>query len=430
MMGMRCPMRRAANDERGTAMPNFSLPDDVFVRAADTVPTPFHLYDEAGIRSAIRDVKEAFAWAPAFREYFAVKALPNPRVLEIFRSENCGLDCSSLCELILAQRGGFSGKEIMFSANAMPPDEYTLAREMGAVINLDDLTDIDTLLSHGGVPEEICLRFNPGGDLRGGSAIMGQPGESKYGMTRPQLSQALGRLKALGAKRFGLHALLASNSIDREYYPTLARLLFTVGRDLSAECGLPLSFVNLSGGIGIPYRPEEKPNDIRAIGNAVRKVYEEIFGPVSSSGPAICTEMGRFMTGPYGWLVTRAVHEKKIYKDYIGVDACASCLMRPAMYGAYHHIHVAGKRDKAPDHVYDVTGALCENNDKFAWDRPLPEIAVGDLIIIHDTGAHGLAMGYQYNGRLRCAEVLLKENGELRLIRRAETPEDYFSTLV
>ncbi len=411
-------------------MPNFSQPDEVFIRAADAFPTPFHLYDEAGIRSAIAAVKDAFSWAPAFREYFAVKALPNPRILEIFRSEGCGLDCSSLCELLLAQRGGFSGKDIMFSANAMPPEEYTMARGMDAVINLDDMSDIGILSSHGGIPEEVSLRFNPGGELKGGSAIMGQPGESKYGMTRAQLSEALALLKARGVKRFGLHALLASNSIDREYYPTLSRLLFTVGRELRDESGLTLSFINLSGGIGIPYRPEEKPNDIRLIGSEVKKVYQEVFGPVSPEGPAICTEMGRFMTGPYGWLVTRAVHEKKIYKDYIGVDACASCLMRPAMYGAYHHIHVVGKRDEKPVREYDITGALCENNDKFAWDRPLPEISVGDLLVIHDTGAHGLAMGYQYNGRLRCAEVLLTADGSLRLIRRAETPEDYFRTFV
>ena len=411
-------------------MPNFSLPDEVFIRAAGQFPTPFHLYDEAGIRGAIRSVKDAFAWAPAFREYFAVKALPNPRVLEIFRGEGCGLDCSSLCELMLAERGGFHGSGIMFSANAMPPEEFALARKMGAIINLDDLSDIDILIAHGGIPEEVSMRFNPGGELKGGSAIMGQPGESKYGMTREQLSLALRRLKDLGVRRFGVHALLASNSIDSEYYPTLARLLFTVGKELQDESGVRLSFVNLSGGIGIPYRPGEKPNDIAAIGEAVRKVYTDVFGPLRPDGPAICTEMGRFMTGPYGWLVTRAVHEKKIYKDYIGVDACASCLMRPAMYGAYHHIHVVGKRDLPCDRVYDVTGALCENNDKFAWDRPLPEINIGDLLVIHDTGAHGLSMGYQYNGRLRCAEILFTRDGDLRMIRRAETPEDYFRTFV
>ncbi len=411
-------------------MPNFTLSDEVFTRAAGQFPTPFHLYDENGILSAVRDLKEAFAWAPAFREYFAVKALPNPRILEIFRDEGCGLDCSSMCELLMAERSGFSGDGIMFSANAMPPEEYTKARALGAVINLDDISDIDILLSHGGIPEEVCMRFNPGGELKGGSAIMGQPGESKYGMTRKQMSRALQRLKELGVKRFGLHALLASNSIDREYYPALARILFTVGRELREESGLALSFINLSGGIGIPYRPEDKPNDIRAIGSEVKTVYEEIFGSAAPGSPAICTEMGRFMTGPYGWLVTRAVHEKKIYKDYIGVDACASCLMRPAMYGAYHHIHVVGKRDEPCDRVYDITGALCENNDKFAWDRPLPEIGIGDLLVIHDTGAHGLAMGYQYNGRLRCAEILLTREGNLRLIRRAETPEDYFRTLL
>lgn len=411
-------------------MPNFSVPDSVFLAAAQAFPTPFHLYDESGIRRTIRKVKDAFSWAPSFREYFAVKALPNPRILEIFRSEGCGLDCSSECELILAKRGGFAGDEIMFSANAMPPREFEMARELKAVINLDDLSDVELLRQHGGIPEEVSLRFNPGGELRNGSAIMGQPGESKYGMPRDQMKEALLRLKALGCRRFGLHALLASNSIDESYFPALARLLFTLGRDLQEECGLPLSFINLSGGVGIPYLPGDKPNDILAIGRRVRDVYTEIFGAPKEGSPGIRTEMGRFMTGPYGWLLTRAVHEKKIYRDYIGVDACASCLMRPAMYGAYHHIHVAGKRDALADRLYDVTGALCENNDKFAWNRPLPQIQIGDLLVIHDTGAHGLAMGYQYNGRLRCAEVLLKEDGTFRLIRRAETPEDYFSTLV
>ena len=411
-------------------MPNFSVPDAVFFAAARAFPTPFHLYDEAGIRRTIRKVREAFSWAPSFMEYFAVKALPNPRILEIFRSEGCGLDCSSQCELILAERGGFSGDSIMFSANAMPPEEFGMARKLGAVINLDDLTDIPLLKDHGGIPEEVSLRFNPGGEVKDGSAIMGQPGESKYGMTRDQMKEALVLLKGLGVKRFGLHALLASNSIDENYYPSLAGILFSLGKELQEECGLPLSFVNLSGGVGIPYRPEETPNDILAIGGKVRAVYERFFGPPEKGGPGIRTEMGRFMTGPYGWLLTRAIHEKKIYRDYIGVDACASCLMRPAMYGAYHHIHVAGKRDAAADHLYDVTGALCENNDKFAWNRPLPAIEQGDLLVIHDTGAHGLSMGYQYNGRLRCAEVLLREDGSFRLIRRAETPEDYFRTLV
>ncbi len=411
-------------------MPNFTVSDEVFAAAAKAFPTPFHLYDEKGIRHTIRRVQDAFSWAPSFKEYFAVKALPNPRILEIFRSEGCGVDCSSQCELILAERTGFRGDGIMFSANAMPPEEFESARSLDAVINLDDLSDIPLLQAHGGIPEEVSLRFNPGGEMKNGSAIMGQPGESKYGMTREQMKEALSLLKGMGVCRFGVHALLASNSIDEGYYPSLAGILFSLGKELQEECGLPLSFVNLSGGVGIPYRPEEKPNDILAIGERVREVYEQVFGAPDKDSPGIRAEMGRFMTGPYGWLLTHAIHEKRIYKNYIGVDACASCLMRPAMYGAYHHIHVAGKRNAPSDHVYDVTGALCENNDKFAWDRPLPGIERGDLVVIHDTGAHGLAMGYQYNGRLRCAEVLLAEDGSFRLIRRAETPEDYFRTLV
>ena len=410
-------------------MPNFSIPDDVFFEAANQFPTPFHLYDEAGIRRRVRDVKNAFAWAPSFTEYFAVKALPNPHILSLFREEGCGLDCSSECELLLAERGGFEGR-VMFSANAMPPREFAHAIHLGSVINLDDLSDAETLLRLGPAPEEICLRYNPGGSLRQGSAIMGQPEESKYGMPRDQMAQALRLLSARGTKRFGVHALLASNSTDAAYYPELARILLKLGLDLEKETGAVFSFVNLSGGVGIPYREDDPSCDIAQIGEDVRRVYREEI-PSSREEPVrLCAEMGRFMTGPFGWLVTHVIHEKKIYRDYLGVDACASCLMRPAMYGAYHHIHCAGKRDAKRDHIYDVTGALCENNDKFAWERPLPEIGIGDLLVIHDTGAHGLAMGYQYNGRLRCAEVLYREDGSFRLIRRAETPDDYFATLV
>ncbi len=410
-------------------MPNFSIPDDVFFEAARQFPTPFHLYDEAGIRRRIRDVKSAFAWAPSFTEYFAVKALPNPHILSLFREEGCGLDCSSECELLLAEHGGFEGR-VMFSANAMPPQEYAHALAIGSVINLDDLSDVETLLRLGPAPKEICLRYNPGGELKQGSAIMGQPEESKYGMPRDQMARALSRLSACGTKRFGVHALLASNSTDAAYYPQLARILLRLGLGLEKETGVTFSFVNLSGGVGIPYREEEPSCDIAQIGEGVRRVYREEI-PASRENPvSLCAEMGRFMTGPFGWLVTHVIHEKKIYRDYLGVDACASCLMRPAMYGAYHHIHCAGKRDAERDHIYDVTGALCENNDKFAWQRPLPEIGIGDLLVIHDTGAHGLAMGYQYNGRLRCAEVLYREDGSFRLIRRAETPDDYFATLV
>ncbi len=411
-------------------MPNFSLPDRVFEEAARRFPTPFHLYDERGIRETARRLAAAFSWTPRFREYFAVKALPNPHILSILREEGCGVDCSSECELLLAERTGFSGNEIMFSANAMPPEEFAHARALGAIVNLDDISDIDLLASHGGIPREICVRYNPGGDFTLGNAIMGAPGESKYGWTKEQLTRGLQRLREAGVASFGLHAFLASNTTDNSYYPKLAGILFDLGKELEEETGLALSFANLSGGVGIPYRPEAQPADIRVIGEGVKKEYIRAFGDPAQARVGIKTELGRFMTGPSGWLVTRAVHEKKIYRDYIGVDACAANLMRPAMYGAYHHIHVCGKRDAAADHVYDVTGCLCENNDKFAIQRPLPEIKVGDLLVIHDTGAHGYAMGYQYNGRLRSAEILYRADGEYQMIRRAETPEDYFATLV
>ena len=411
-------------------MPNFTLSDDVFIRAAEQFPTPFHIYDEAGIRKTAQAVNAAFSWAPDFKEYFAVKALPNPAILKIFKEEGCGLDCSSECELLLAEMSGFRGVEIMFSANAMPPEEFDHARALGAIVNLDDISDIDILAAHGGIPETVCIRYNPGGDFTLGNAIMGSPGESKYGWTKEQVPVGLARLKAMGAKRFGLHAFLSSNTIDNSYYPKLAGILFELGAEMAEKCAMSLAFVNLSGGIGIPYRPEIPAADIATIGDGVRQEYTRVFGDPAKSHVAIKTELGRYMTGPHGWLVTHAVHEKKIHKDYIGVDACASNLMRPAMYGAYHHIHVCGKREAPSDHVYDVTGCLCENNDKFAIDRPLPEISKGDLLVIHDTGAHGFAMGYQYNGRLRSAEILYTKEGEFRLIRRAETPEDYFVTLI
>ena len=407
-------------------MPNFNLSDSVFEAAAAQFPTPFHLYDEQGIRARARALNQAFAWCCDFKEYFAVKALPNPAILSILREEGCGLDCSSETELLLAERTGFSGEEIMFSANAMPYEEFDHARALGAIVNLDDITHIDILKEHGGIPECICCRYNPGGDFTIGTAIMGNPGDAKYGFTPAQLEEGLLRLKELGAKSFGLHAFLSSNNTDTAYYPTLAAILFRVGRDMAEKTGLTLKFINLSGGVGIPYRPDQEATDIMAVGEGVRKAYEEVF---PEGGVAIKTELGRWMTGPEGWLVTRAMHRKDTYKHYIGVDACAANLMRPAMYGAYHHITVCGKRDAACDHIYDVTGCLCENNDKFAIDRELPEIKTGDLVVIHDTGAHGFAMGYNYNGRLRSAEVLHQADGSFRLIRRAETPEDYFRTL-
>ena len=407
-------------------MPNFSMSDEVFRRAAEQFPTPFHLYDEAGLRARARRLNAAFAWCADFREYFAVKALPNPAILRILKEEGCGLDCSSATELTLAAACGFTGDEIILSANAMPPEEFAQARALGAHINLDDLSDIETLAAHGGIPSCVCLRYNPGGNFSIGNTIMGNPGEAKYGFTLPQLKEGLTRLKEYGVTAFGLHAFLSSNTTDGGYYPKLAEILLGLGRELAGESGLRFAFADLSGGVGIPYRPEEPETDIEQVGEGVRKVYEKLF---PEGGVGIKTELGRWMSGPVGWLVTHAVHEKKIYRDYIGVDACAVNLMRPAMYGAYHHITVCGKRDWPADHVYDVTGSLCENNDKFAWERPLPKIELGDLLVIHDTGAHGSAMGYNYNGRLRGAEVLHTADDGFRLIRRAERPSDYFATL-
>jgi len=407
-------------------MPNFSLKDDVFFRAAEQFPTPFHLYDEAGIRERARALNRAFSWCGDFKEYFAVKALPNPAILRILKEEGCGLDCSSATELTLAKVCGFSGEEIILSANAMPPEEFAQARALNAFINLDDLSDIELLRTHGGIPECVCLRYNPGGQFSIGNTIMGNPGEAKYGFMPGQLQEGLGRLKTLGVKSFGLHAFLSSNTTDTNYYPGLAKALLTLGKELEAEHGIRFAFVDLSGGIGIPYRPGEAETDVQAVGEGVRKVYEEL---IPDGSVAIKTELGRWMTGPAGWLVTHAVHEKKIYRDYIGTDASAVNLMRPAMYGAYHHITVCGKRDWPADHVYDVTGSLCENNDKFAIQRELPEIKIGDLLVIHDTGAHGYSMGYNYNGRTRSAEILYTAEGGFRMIRRAETAADYFATL-
>lgn len=407
-------------------MPNFSLPGEVFAGAAARFPTPFHLYDEAEIRANARLLNRAFAWCEDFQEYFAVKALPNPTILRILREEGCGVDCSSETELMLAEAVGFSGRDIMFSANAMPDEELAHARRLGAFVNLDDITHIPILARQGGIPETVCCRYNPGGDFTIGTQIMGNPGEAKYGFTYAQLQEGLKQLKELGAKRFGLHAFLSSNNTDNAYYPALAKILFTCGRDLAEETGLTLAFINLSGGIGIPYRPDQEKTDVMQVGEEVRRVYEAVF---PEGKVAIKTELGRWMTGPMGWLVTRATHHKDTYRHYIGLDACAANLMRPAMYGAYHHITVCGKENAPCDHVYDVTGSLCENNDKFAVQRSLPRIDEGDLVVIHDTGAHGFAMGYNYNGRLRSAEVLYTRDGGYQLIRRAETAQDYFATL-
>lgn len=392
-------------------------------------PTPFHLYDEKGIRENARKVNEAFSWNKGFKEYFAVKATPNPYILQILKEEGCGSDCSSLTELMMSEACGFSGSEIMFSSNATPPEEFEMAAKLGAIINLDDFTHIDFVEKVlGKLPETMCCRLNTGGNFELSNGIMDTPGEAKYGFTREQLTEGYKKMLEKGVKHFGLHAFLASNTKTNEYYPALARILFRTAVELKEETGASIEFINLSGGVGVPYHPDEEPNDIMAIGEGVRQAFEDILVPAGLGNVAIFTEMGRFMLAPYGHLIARAIHEKHIYKEYIGLDACACNLMRPAMYGSYHHITVAGKEDAPCDHVYDVTGSLCENNDKFAIDRKLPKIDIGDLIIIHDTGAHGFSMGYNYNGKLRSAEILLKEDGSTRMIRRAETPADYFAT--
>ena len=393
------------------------------------IPTPFHIYDEKGIRENARRLKAAFAWNKGFREYFAVKATPTPAILRVLKEEGCGTDCSSMTELMMSERCGFRNPEIMFSSNDTPEEEFRYANEIGAIINLDDITHIDMLREVCGIPETICCRYNPGGTFSISNQIMDNPGDAKYGMTRPQIRDAFIRLKELGARNFGIHSFLASNTVSNEYYPKLARILFQLARELREETGVNITFINLSGGIGIPYTPDKEPNDIMAIGEGVRKAFEEILVPAGMGDVSIYTELGRFMLAPYGHLVTTAIHEKHIHKEYVGVDACAANLMRPAMYGAYHHITVLGKENAPCDMVYDVTGSLCENNDKFAIDRRLPKIDKGDILVIHDTGAHGFSMGYNYNGRLRSAEVLLREDGSFMMIRRAETPDDYFATL-
>lgn len=394
-----------------------------------TYPTPFHIYDEKGIRENAQAVKEAFAWNKGFREYFAVKATPNPYLINILREYGCGCDCSSMTELMLSKAMGVKGEEIMFSSNDTPAEEYAYADKIGAIINLDDITHIEFVENIlGRLPETMSCRFNPGGVFKMSNGIMDNPGDAKYGFTTEQMFEGFRMMKEKGVKNFGIHAFLASNTVTNEYYPMLAKQLFETAVKLKNETGADIKFINLSGGVGIPYQPGQQGNDIRAIGEGVRKVYEEILVPAGMGDVAIYTEMGRFMMGPYGALVTKAIHEKHTHKEYIGVDACAVNLMRPAMYGAYHHITVLGKEKEPCEYKYDVTGSLCENNDKFAIDRMLPRIEMGDYLVIHDTGAHGFAMGYSYNGKLKSAELLLKEDGNVQLIRRAETPKDYFAT--
>ena len=390
-------------------------------------PTPFYLYDEKGIRENARQVNKAFAWNRGFREYFAVKATPTPGILQILKEEGCGADCSSLTELMMADAVGYHGQDIMFSSNVTPAEDFALASRLGAIINFDDITHIPFFEKLAPIPETVCCRYNPGGVFQASNGIMDHPGEAKYGMTKAQLTDAFRMLKEKGAKHFGIHSFLASSTSSNDYYPMLAKILFELAVELKEKLDIHIAFINLSGGVGIPYEPDETPCDIMAIGEGVRRVYEEVLTPAGMDDVAIYTEMGRYMLAPYGSLIAKAIHEKHIYKEYIGLDACAANLMRPAMYGSYHHITVLGKEDAPCDHKYDVTGGLCENNDKFAIDRMLPKIDIGDILYIHDTGAHGHAMGYNYNGKLRSAELLLREDGSVKLLRRAETPKDYFA---
>ena len=399
---------------------------------AAQVPTPVHVYDEQAIRENVRRLNQAFGWNKGFKEYYAVKALPNPHILQVLKEEGCGVDCSSYTELMLAQAVGFAGEEIMFSSNVTPVEDMCKAYDLGGYINLDDATMADFLTEVAGVPETVFCRYNPGGvftmgESKEGFQVMDNPGDAKYGMTEQQMIDTFRTMAARGTKHFGIHAFLASNTISNEYYPGLAGILFRLAVRVAKAANVHIGYVNLSGGVGIDYRPEQPANDI--LGEGVRKQFEQILVPAGMGDVKIFTELGRFTTGPYGALVATAIHQKHIYKEYIGLDACAADLMRPAMYGAYHHITVLGKEDAPCDHKYDVTGGLCENNDKFAVDRMLPEIEMGDILYIHDTGAHGSAMGYNYNGKLRSAEVLLRADGSFKLIRRAETPRDYFATL-
>ena len=391
-------------------------------------PTPFHLYDEKGIRERARALHEGFSWNPGFKEYFAVKATPNPAILKILKEEGCGVDCASYVELLMSQKLGFAGQDIMFSSNNTPAEEFQFARDLGATINLDAYEDVAFLKEAAGIPKVISCRYNPGGVFELGTSIMDNPEEAKFGMTKDQLIQAFKELKELGAEKFGIHAFLASNTVSNDYYPELARQLFELAVEVVAETGVELDFINLSGGVGINYQPEGEENDIAVIGQGVRQAYEAILTPAGLGQVKIYTELGRFMLAPFGLLVTKVTHKKQTYRTYLGVDASAVNLLRPAMYGSYHHITNMDQPEVETE-IVDVVGSLCDNNDKFATNRPLPISQIGDTLVIHDTGAHGFSMGYQYNAKLRSSEILLEEDGNVRMIRRAERPEDYFATL-
>ena len=406
----------------------FPLTQEETLRLIERYPTPFHIYDEAKIRANFRRLRDAFAWAPHFREHFAVKALPNPRIVQLLHEEGAGTDCSSIAELVISEAAGVTGEEIMLTSNDTPYDEFQKAIELGAVINLDDITHLDYMAQHAGLPGVLSFRYNPG-DLIEGNDIIGKPMEAKYGLTRPQLFEAYARAREMGVKRFGLHTMVISSELRTEAFLLTARIMFELAAELKAQLNITPEFINLGGGFGIPYRPEEESVNYAAIGAGVQRLYNHILRPVGLGDTAIRTESGRAMTGDAGWLVSTVLHRKDTYKHYIGLDSCMANLMRPALYGAYHHITVLGKEHAPADHIYDITGSLCENNDKFAIDRALPKIDIGDIVIIHDTGAHGSAMGFNYNGKLHCAELLRRTDGSIELIRRAQTIDDYFATL-
>ena len=408
---------------------NFPLDEKKLREVIKKFPTPFHLYDEKKIKENFRQLKETFSWAPSFREHFAVKATPNPHIVKILADEGAGTDCSSLAELLISEMANVTGEKIILTSNDTPADEFQKAIELGAIINLDDITHIDFLEKNAGFPKCLSFRYNPADIMNEGNDIIGKPAEAKYGLTREQIFSAYEISKNRGVKRFGLHTMVASNELGTETFLYTAKIMFELAAEIKNKLGINLEFINLGGGFGIPYRPEEKPVDFKAVGEGIHELFNEIILPAGLEKIRLATESGRAMTGNAGWLVSTVLHEKNTYKNYIGLDSCMANLMRPALYGAYHHITILGKENFPNEKIYDVTGSLCENNDKFAIDRNLPKIEVGDILIIHDTGAHGHAMGFNYNGKLRSAELLLKENGEIKMIRRAETLDDYFSTL-